>query len=119
MSPKSSKFYCMLYYLWSCLVLRLSTAAGSFSGRPVEINHLCRLAQFVSKLFDAPGDCVYKDLSKAFNKLDHFKLLNKLHIFSLFYALIKLFLLKRQNTDCYFWWFPKGRFLVLCSSFSL
>lgn len=85
MSPKSFKFYCMLYHLWSCFVLRLS-----FSGRPVEIN-LCRLTQFifVSKSFDALGDCIYADLSKAFNRLDHFKLLNKLHIFGLSYALIK------------------------------
>ena len=55
---------------------------GFVKGRSVETN-LCMFTQFVTENIDAGTqvDTIYIDFSKAFDRLDHYKLLDKLSSF--------------------------------------
>ncbi|XP_063911956.1 uncharacterized protein LOC135128794 [Zophobas morio] len=90
---------------------------GFLNGRSVETN-LCTFTQFVSESFDAKCtvDCIYTDFSKAFDRLDHSKLIAKLDSFG--HRLLPLAVFS-QLRYMLLLVYRKGPFLDLCSLFCL
>ena len=88
-----SKVYEILLYdiICYCRPYISSFQHGFYKGRSIDIN-LCCFTQFVAESLNAESqvDVIFTDISKAFDRLDHFILLDKLNKFGLADSLINL-----------------------------